>query len=136
MTANERYEKAWDSFLVYLYRNPKAQLTPFLKERHVNHRTMMNWMSEKGYSVLRAKKEIRQAQEAACREKAEASASSTGMMFVPMEPPTIDLPMEDLLYGINITFPNGTLVSVKKGCAKSVMALMKLYEKEDAVCLD
>lgn len=90
----------------------------------------------KGYSVLRAKKEIRQAQEAARREKAEASASSTGMMFVPMEPPTIDLPMEDLLYGINITFPNGTLVSVKKGCAKSVMALMKLYEKEDAGCLD
>ena len=127
MTANERFEKAWDSFLVYLNRNPKAQLTPFLKERHVNHRTMMNWMCEKGYSVLRAKKEIRQAQEAARREKAEASASSTGMMFVPME---------DLLYGINITFPNGTLVSVKKGCAKSVMALMKLYEKEDAGCLD
>ena len=93
MTANERYEKAWDSFLVYLYRNPKAQLTPFLKERHVNHRTMMNWMSEKGYSVLRAKQEIRQAQEAALREKAEASASSTGMMFVPMEPPAIELPM-------------------------------------------
>ena len=47
MTANERFEKAWDSFLVYLNRNPKAQLTPFLKERHVNHRTMMNWMCEK-----------------------------------------------------------------------------------------
>lgn len=90
----------------------------------------------KGYSVLRAKQEIRQAQEAARREKAEASTSSTGMMFVPMESPTIDFPMEDLLYGINITFPNGTVVSVKKGCAKSVMALMKLYEKEDAVCLD
>ena len=44
MTANERYEKAWDSFLVYLNRNPKATLSPFLKERHVNHRTMMNWM--------------------------------------------------------------------------------------------
>ncbi|MFR5128309.1 MAG: hypothetical protein ACLTEM_00415 [Segatella copri] len=56
MTANERFEKAWGSFLVYLNRNPKAQLTPFLKERHVNHRTMMNWMCEKGYSVLRAKK--------------------------------------------------------------------------------
>lgn len=47
MTANERFEKAWGSFLVYLNRNPKAQLTPFLKERHVNHRTMMNWMCEK-----------------------------------------------------------------------------------------
>ena len=61
MTANERFEKAWGSFLVYLNRNPKAQLTPFLKERHINHRTMMNWMCEKGYSVLRAKQEIRQA---------------------------------------------------------------------------
>lgn len=47
MIANERYEKAWDSFLVYLNRNPKATLSPFLKERHVNPRTMMNWMSEK-----------------------------------------------------------------------------------------
>jgi hypothetical protein len=84
MTANERYEKAWDSFLVYLNRNPKAQLTPFLKERHVNHRTMMNWMCEKGYSVLRTKKEIRQAQEAARREKAEASASSTGIVLYRM----------------------------------------------------
>ena len=89
MTANERFEKAWGSFLVYLNRNPKAQLTPFLKERHINHRTMMNWMCEKGYSVLRAKQEIRQAQEAARREKAEASTSSTGMMFIPMEPPTM-----------------------------------------------
>ena len=62
MTTNERFEKAWNSFLIYLNRNPKAQLAPFLKERHVNHRTMMNWMSEKGYSVLRAKQEIRQAQ--------------------------------------------------------------------------
>ncbi len=29
MTANERFEKAWGSFLVYLNRNPKAQLTSF-----------------------------------------------------------------------------------------------------------
>ena len=136
MTANERFEKAWNSFLVYLNRNPKATLSPFLKERHVNPRTMMNWMSENGYSVLRAKQEIRQAQEAARRERAEASTTSTGMMLVPMEPPTIELPMEEPLYGINITFPNGTVVSVKKGCAQSVMELIKLYEKEDAVCLD
>ena len=67
MIANERYEKAWNSFLVYLNQNPKATLSPFLKERHVNPRTMMNWMSENGYSVLRAKQEIRQAQEAARR---------------------------------------------------------------------
>ena len=122
MTANELFEQPQGPFLDYLNPNPKAQLTPFLKERHIHHRTMMKKKKKKGYSVLRAKQEIRQAPEAARTEKAEASPSSTGMMFVPMEPPTIDLPMEDLLYGINITFQNGPVVSVKKGCAKSVMA--------------
>ena len=29
MTTNERFEKAWNSFLIYLNRNPKAHLTPF-----------------------------------------------------------------------------------------------------------
>ncbi len=72
MTTNERFEKAWDSFLIYLNRNPKAHLAPFLKERHVNHRTMQNWMSEKGYSVLRAKHEIREVQEAARRGKSRS----------------------------------------------------------------
>ena len=136
MTANERFEKAWDSFLVYLNRNPKAQLTPFLKERHVNHRTMMNWMCEKGYSVLRAKKEIRQAQEAARRECSEAIAKDTGMMFLPMEMPSEPVCPENYLFGITLTFPNGTIVTIKKGSAKSVMHLMKLYEKEDMLCLD
>ena len=136
MTSNERFEKAWDSFLVYLNRNPKAQLTPFLKERHVNHRTMMNWMCEKGYSVLRAKKEIRQAQEAARRECSEAIAKDTGMMFLPMEMPSEPVCPENYLFGITLTFPNGTIVTIKKGSAKSVMHLMKLYEKEDMLCLD
>ena len=40
--ADERFEKAWNSFLIYLNHHPNAQLTPFLKERHVNHRTMQN----------------------------------------------------------------------------------------------
>lgn len=136
MTAVERYEKAWGSFLVYLNRNPKARLAPFLKERHINHRTMQNWMSEKGYSVLRAKMEIRSAQAEARKEKAEATSSTTGMTFVPLEPPAVELPSEDTLSGISLTFPNGTIVTIKKGSAKSVMQLMKLYEREDAICSD
>ena len=136
MTTNERFEKAWNSFLIYLNRNPKAHLTPFLKERHVNHRTMQNWMSEKGYSVLRAKHEIREVQEAARKECSEAIAKDTGMMFLPMEMPSEPVCPENYLFGITLTFPNGTIVTIKKGSAKSVMHLMKLYEKEDMLCLD
>ena len=43
---------------------------------------------------------------------------------------------ENYLFGITLTFPNGTIVTIKKGSAKSIMHLMKLYEKEDLLCLD
>ena len=52
MRATERYERAWNAFQIHLNHNPKASLIPFLKERHVNHRSMHRWMSEKGYSVI------------------------------------------------------------------------------------
>ena len=58
------------------------------------------------------------------------------MMFVGMEGGRIDVGMEEVVYGIKIRFGNGSLVWVKKGCGKCVMGLMKVYEKEDGVCLD
>ena len=39
MRATERYERAWNAFQIHLNHNPKASLIPFLKERHVNHRS-------------------------------------------------------------------------------------------------
>lgn len=137
MTAEERYEKTWNSFLIYLNHNPKARLTAFCQERHVNSRTMQNWMIEKGYSVLRAKQEVRLAQAEARKQKEEAALMNTDKMFLPVETTQEPTSSEDhMLSGINVTFPNGTLVSIKKGSAKSVMQLMKLYEKEELLCLD
>ena len=135
MTAVERYEKAWDSFLIHLNRNSKARLTPFLRERHVNIRMMQRWMADKGYSVIRAKQEIRRAQSEA--RKQEREASDTGMLFLPVESAPAQAPFcADMLSGINVTFPNGTQLNIKKGSAKSVMQLMRLYEREDLLCLD
>ena len=88
MRAEERYERAWNAFQIHLNHNPKASLIPFLKERHVNHRMMYRWMSEKGYSVKLAKQQIRLLQAEARKEKSEATAKDTGMMFLPMEMPS------------------------------------------------
>ncbi|WP_443599430.1 hypothetical protein, partial [Agathobacter sp.] len=66
----------------------------------------------------------------------EATAKDTGMMFLPMEMPSDPVCPENYLFGITLTFPNGTIVTIKKGSVKSVMHLMKLYEKEDSLCLD
>lgn len=57
MTANERYEQAWNKYLVLLNRNPKAQLAPFLREEQVYNRGMEKWMYAKGLSVYAAKQE-------------------------------------------------------------------------------
>lgn len=136
MTAIERYEKAWNAFQIHLNHNPKARLIPFLKERHVNHRMMQRWMTEKGYSVQLAKQQIRLLQAEAHKESAEPTSKETGMTFLPMEPPQEPVSPENFLFGVNLTFPNGTIVTIKKGSAKSVMQLMKLYEKEDTLCSD
>ena len=141
MTATERYEKAWDAFLIHLNHNPKARLCPFLADKHVSYGGMQNWMMEKGYSVLRAKSEIRKRQAEILKNREEATSDSINKLFVPMEspistPPVMGMPAEDMLCGVNLTFPNGTIATIKKGSAKAVMTLMKLYEKEDMLCLD
>ena len=136
MTAVERFEKAWNAFLIHLNHEPKARLIPFLKERHVNHRMMQRWMTEKGYSVQLAKQQIRLLQAEASKESTEPTCQDTGMTFLPMEQPPEPMSLENMLYGVNLTFPNGTIVTIKKGSAKSVMMLMKLYEKEDMACPD
>ena len=97
---------------------------------------MHRWMSEKGYSVRLAKQQIRLLQAEARKECSEAIAKDTGMMFLPMEMPSDPVCPENYLFGITLTFPNGTIVTIKKGSVKSVMHLMKLYEKEDLLCLD
>lgn len=95
---------------------------------------MHRWMSEKGYSVRLAKQQIRLLQAEARKDCSEAIAKDTGMMFHGNAiRPRLS---RELSFGIPLTFPNGTIVTIKKGSVKSVMHLMKLYEKEDMLCLD
>lgn len=110
MRATERYERAWNAFQIHLNHNPKASLIPFLKERHVNHRSMHRWMSEKGYSVRLAKQQIRLLQAEARKECSEATAKDTGMMFLPMEMPSDSVCPENYLFGITLTFSLGSIV--------------------------
>lgn len=69
-------------------------------------------------------------------QASESSQTDAVGMFLPLQPSLEPAQEVDMLSGINVTFPNGTVVTIKKGSAKSVMQLMKLYEKEDLLCLD
>ena len=71
---------------------------------------MHRWMSE-GYSVRLAKQQIRLLQAEARKEC--SAAKDTGMMFLPMKCHPVRLSRE-LSFGITLTFPNGTIVTIKK----------------------
>ena len=135
MTANERYEKVWNSYLILLNRDSKRRLTPFLREQHVPIRGMQKWMSGKGFSVMGAKLQIRLCQAHVQKESLPACPETTGAVFLPVEPPAPTC-SQDQLSGVSFVFPDGTHVSIKSGSAKAVISLMKLYQKEELLCLE
>ena len=135
MTANERYEKAWNSFLVLLNRDSKSRLLPFLRDQHVNIRGMQKWMSEKGLSVQSAKLKIRMCHAHAQKESLPPCSETTGAMFLPVES-SVPAYSQDQLSGVSFVFPDGTHVSIKSGSARAVISMMKLYQKEELLCLE
>lgn len=137
MTANERYEQAWNKYLVLLNRNSKVRLAPFLREEHVYQRGMEKWMYKNNLSVQVAKQKIRMLHAEAASELRLPDSSSTGAMFLPVEasvpPQTVT---SEMLSGISVTFPDGSQVSIKHGSAHAVMSFLKQYSREEVLCLD
>lgn len=137
MTAKERYEQVWSKYLILLNKNPRARLTPFLRAEHIYHRGMQQWMYLHGLSVQIAKQRIRMLQAEASHESRLPSCSSTGSMFLPVEPPACPQgDASEILSGISVTFPDGSQVSIKHGSARAVMSFLKLYSREEVLCLD
>ena len=136
-TAEERYEETWNSYLALLDKDPKASLTSFTKSKSVYYRGMTKWMSRKGLSVFDAKAKIRD-----CHRKAlsvEPVSCDKGSMFLPVtadEMASGSLMAEpDVLSGVSLTFPDGTIVNIKRGSAKALVSFLSLYRKGGEPCL-
>ena len=118
-----------------LNRDSKSRLSAFLREQHIHVRGMRKWMSDNGLSVQNAKLQIRMCQANAQKESLPPCSETTGAMFLPVEP-SAPAESHDQLSGVSFVFPDGTHVSIKSGNAKAVISLMKLYQKEELLCLD
>ena len=68
-TAEERYEKNWNSYLKLLNKRPRATLASFTKSKSVYHLGMTKWMSRNGLSVYDAKAKIRESQRKALSDQ-------------------------------------------------------------------
>lgn len=138
MTAAKRYESVWNAFLNELSHNPTATLTFFLKRCNVRQGRMKRWMENNGLSVKEAKKRLRDCQHDGIGDPISPLSEDSGSLFLPMatDKPAPRSESCDILSGVNLTFPDGTQVNIKRGSAQAVMSFLKLYQREDLPCLD
>ena len=130
------HESTWQQFLSALERNPHMHLSRYLRIHNVSQRGFEKWLYKKGYSVREAKDRVLQLQrESAIRESSLTEASS----FLPIafgEGESETARPVNILTGISLTLPDGTVISIRRGSAEAVVSFLKLYSGEDAPCSD
>ena len=131
-----RHESTWQQFLSALERNPHMHLSRYLRIHNVSQRGFEKWLYKKGYSVREAKDRVLQLQrESAIRESSLTEASS----FLPIafgEGESETARPVNILTGISLTLPDGTVINIRRGSAEAVVSFLKLYSGEDAPCSD
>ena len=135
-TADARHEKTWHQFLSELEKQPRLRLAAYLRSVHVKQRCFEKWLYGRGYSVHDAKKRVLQFRnESDTLDSSMSSAPSILPVRLASEP---DVPIRpcDLLTGISLTLPDGTVISIRRGSAEAVVSFLKLYSGEGKTCSD
>ena len=127
-----RYEKTWNDYLSSLATKPGLPLRSFLRLRHIRIHSFEMWMSRRGLSARQAKAQAQSLQP-------ELSNAPSGTSFLPVvfhEDPRLESQSYDILMGISLTLPDGTVISIRRGSPESVVSFLRLYSGEGSPCSD
>lgn len=135
-TADARHEKTWHQFLSELEKQPRLRLAAYLRSVHVKQRGFEKWLYARGHAVHDAKSRV-------LRFRKESDALDSSMSSAPSILPVRmvsgpDIPVRpcDLLSGISLTLPDGTVINIHRGSAEAVVSFLKLYSGEGVPCSD
>jgi len=131
-SAYARYEKLWNDYLSALAKKPHLPLSRFLKPRHIGIHGFEMWMSRKGLSARQAKVQAQSLQP----ELSNVPSESSILPVVFHEESCLESRSCDILTGISLTLPDGTVVSIRRGSAEAVVSFLKLYSGEGSPCSD
>lgn len=128
MIQNETYKQLWLRFLFELNKRPDLTLASFLKRQDVNPASMKQWVESRKLGVKKAKSVIQ-----LCRETLflDSWASGNDVIYLPMtviEAKETTNPT-NLMKGITLTFPDGTVASVSRATPEALHSLIKLYRE-------
>ena len=135
-TADARYEKTWHQFLSELEKQPRLCLAAYLRSVQVKRRGFEKWLYGRGYSVHDAKSRVLKLHNES--DALDSSMSSSPSILPVRLVSESDVPVRpcDLLAGISLTLPDGTVVSIRRGSAEAVVSFLKLYSGEGLPCSD
>ena len=131
-----RYEKIWDDYLSELTTMPNLRLCSYLRARGVSVHGYENWMSRHGHSARLARQHALNLQPEPLKKE---SCTVTESSFVPVvlhEDSHSESNSCDILTGISLTLPDGTVISIRRGSAEAVVSFLKLYSGEGSPCSD
>ena len=127
-----RYEKIWNDYLSALAKKPHLLLSRFLKSRHVGVHGFEMWMSRRGLSARQAKAQAQSLQP----ELSNAPSESSILPVVLHEDSRLESQPYDILTGISLTLPDGTVISIRRGTPGAVVSFLRLYSGEGSPCSD
>ena len=128
--ARGRYERTLKDYRHRLSVSPKCTLSSYCAEVHVNYDGMKKWLSSCGLSVSSLKQQ-------SVSSRAEVREETGSRSFLPVIPSLPDTPPSspsDFLSGVSLTFPDGTVLSVRRCSPESLVSLVTLYRKEAPSC--
>ena len=131
-----RYGKLWDEYLSDLVKNPDLPLSRFLRLRHIGIHGFEMWMSRKGLSALQAKANAKRLQPESQKEGSTVAMESSLVPVVVHEDSHSGSNPCDVLTGISLTLPDGTVITIRRGSAGAVVSFLKLYSGEGSPCSD
>lgn len=135
-TASIRYEKIWDDYLSELTMMPNLCLRSYLRARGISVHGYENWMSRHGHSARLARLHALNLQPGPLKKE---SCTVTESSFVPVvlhEESHSESNLCDILTGISLTLPDGTVISIRRGSAEAIVSFLKLYSGEGSPCSD
>ena len=131
-----RYEKIWDDYLSELTTKPTLRLCRYLRTRGVSVHAYENWMSRHGHSARLARQHALNLQSEPLEKESCTVTESSLVPIVLHEDSHSESNSCDILTGVSLTLPDGTVISIRRGSAEAVVSFLKLYSGEGSPCSD
>lgn len=121
-TSGDRFERVLKFFKKELVKNPRVSMKECCTHNHTNYKSMETWLRRHHVSI----KELRGEVQKELKEESGIGSEQSFSGFIALTPPK-EVPSEEMLQSVSVTFPDGTIVSIRKCTPWGLTTFIKNY---------